>query len=435
MKFSRKKSSQSHHITPFILQQIWNQRLNSETHPLIINKQWIPRTVSLDLNSHNAALLSPQFSVGGITSLKKSPWTPNYQKGWSSERVPLPINVRQRYLCNGKALPSKWEDAERWIGSPISVDGTGRYMPASYYRRPKSKSGPLGSHSPLVPCFDSGRVVNVAANSPFLAGVLVTDRQCYGRARGEAGGCRGGIFISDNVESYIVQQSAAVHAWSDLSSQGTARDEKFDSKGSSIVVSPKVLLKDMATEMSPSGSSHSSPGESSPSLVPPSADPIVELEAHFAKMEVRDVQVDGLVTVSRHPKNHVSSERCLRNIIDWKNKSEEDNASTLESADPSKFLSEYNREEAKIRAWRNLQEAKAETAIRKLEMELEKQRSSSMDKILNKLRSAQRKAEDMRNAVRDGHAHRTRRKHRKAPCLLRSGHMSFLGSCFTCKAS
>ena len=194
---------------------------------MTINKQHIPRTASLDLNSHNAAVLSPQFFVGGVAGIKKSPWTPNYQKGWSSERVPLPINGRQRYLCNGKVLPSKWEDAERWIGSPVSVDGTGRLVLPSYYRRPKSKSGPLGAHSPLVPCFDSERVVNVAGSSPFLAGVLVADRQCYGNTRGENGGCGGGRHISANVESYLVQQSATVPGWSDLSSEGTAQGPTF----------------------------------------------------------------------------------------------------------------------------------------------------------------------------------------------------------------
>lgn len=402
-----------------------NERISSEGHPLSISKQRFPRTASLDLNNHSAAVLSPQFLVGGVSGLKKSPWTPNYQKGWSSERAPLPFNGRQRYLCNGRALPSKWEDAERWIGSPVSVDGNGRLLLPSYYRRPKSKSGPLGPHSSLIPCFDSDRVVNVAASSPFLAGVLVADRHCYGSARGG-----GGRFISANVESYIVQQSAAVNDWSDLSSQGTAQDEKLGSKESSIVISPNVLQKDMATHMSSSQSTHSSPDKRSPS---PSADPIIELEAHFSKLEIRDVQVDGQ-TVTRRPKKHITSERCLRNIIEWKNKGE-DNASAWEVAEPSKFLSKYTREEAKIRAWRNLQEANAEAAIRKLEMKLEKERSSSMDKILNKFRSAQRKAEDMRSAVRGSEAHQMGRTNRKTSFFIRSGHMRFLGSCFTCHAS
>jgi len=69
--------------------------------------------------------------------------------------------------------------------------------------------------------------VNVAASSPFLAGVLVADRECYGNARGGSRGCRGGRYISANVESCIVQQSATVQGWSDLSSQGTTQGSTF----------------------------------------------------------------------------------------------------------------------------------------------------------------------------------------------------------------
>lgn len=112
-------------------------------------------------------------------------------------------------------------------------------------------------------------------------------------------------------------------------------DEKLDSKESSITISPKVLQKDLATQMSSSRSTHSSPDKRYPSR---SADPIIELEAHFSKLEIRDVQVVGQ-TVIRRPKKHIASERCLRNIIEWKNKNEVDNASACEAAVPSKFLS------------------------------------------------------------------------------------------------
>ncbi|KAE8690406.1 hypothetical protein F3Y22_tig00110895pilonHSYRG00287 [Hibiscus syriacus] len=75
------------------------------------------------------------------------------QKGWSSERVALHNNGERRQanvagvlpLNNGKTLPSKWEDAERWIFSPVSGDACVRKSNLHPQRRPKSKSGPLGS--------------------------------------------------------------------------------------------------------------------------------------------------------------------------------------------------------------------------------------------------------------------------------------------------
>lgn len=97
----------------------------------------------------------------------------------------------------------------------------------------------------------------------------------------------------------------------------------------------------MATQMSPEGSTPSSPkqGPSSPSLdlVPC----IEELESHFSKLEVRDVQVDDRVTVTRWSKKHIArgSGRCSASIIEWKKKTVEANTSAWEIAETTKSIS------------------------------------------------------------------------------------------------
>lgn len=135
------------------------------------------------------------------------------------------------------------------------------------------------------------------------------------------------------------------------------------------------------------------------------------------------------------------------------------------------FFCRLQREEAKITAWENLQKAKAEAAIRKLEvlqdytgshwniyvlpagfwndwhnntliplkkiqMKLEKKRSSSMDKILNKFRAAQMKAQEMRNSISENEAHddhhqppTTRRRRRRTS----HSSSSSSSSVFSCK--
>lgn len=66
---------------------------------------------------------------------------------WSSERVANPINVRRHVggaalmpFNSLRALPSKWDDAERWITSPVSSYGAAAQIPW----RHKAKSGPTG---------------------------------------------------------------------------------------------------------------------------------------------------------------------------------------------------------------------------------------------------------------------------------------------------
>lgn len=135
----------------------------------------------------------------GNSGAYTSPGTPEYgdnygrgvAKGWSSERVPLPTNSSKRHISaaalmpfnSGRALPSKWDDAERWITSPLSGYGVCKTSTVQPERRPKSKSGPLGtagvvylpSYSPTVPALGGGSGSNFMAGSPLTTGVLMPD--------------------------------------------------------------------------------------------------------------------------------------------------------------------------------------------------------------------------------------------------------------------
>lgn len=64
-------------------------------------------------------------------------------------------------------------------------------------------------------------------------------------------------------------------------------------------------------------------------------------------------------------------------------------------------------------------------------MKLEKKRSASMDKILNKLRAAEMKAQEMRNSTTDSQAHWSLRRTRKT-FLSKNVKMGSLNDCFFC---
>lgn len=419
------------------------------------------RPASLDLN--NATSSSPR--LGGMKKSSASsrrsgtfpsPGTPNYrhsnfgiQKGWSSERVPSHTNVNRRHVNaallpfnNGRTLPSKWEDAERWIFSPVAGDGVVKPSFPPPQRRPKSKSGPLGPpgiayyslYSPAIPMFEGGNAGNFMAGSPFSAGVIAPDGLAI-----HCGG-RGGV-MPVRTEP-CMGRSASVHGCSELLNQSSlrdSRDEKFDGvKDAATDISRTVSRRDIATQMSPEGSIFSSP-ERKPSFSPssPTVLPIVELQSvNSSKLEIRDVQVDERVTMTRWSKKHRGRipGKGSENVDGWKKKAVEAHSSAWEVSETAKSISKVKREEAKITAWENLQKAKAEAAIRKLEMKLEKKRSSSMDKIMNKLRSAQRKAQEMRSSVLANHAHQVSGNAHKAVSFCKTRQMSSLSGCFTCHA-
>ncbi|KAJ9166243.1 hypothetical protein P3X46_021021 [Hevea brasiliensis] len=419
------------------------------------------RPASLDLNNVIAAS-SPRLGAmkTSSTSSRKSgmfpsPGTPNYrhasvglQKGWSSERVPLHNNGNRRQVNaallpfnNGRTLPSKWEDAERWIFSPVSGDGALKTSLQHPQRRPKSKSGPLGPpgiayyslYSPAMPVFEGGNAGNFIAGSPFSAGVIAADGLSI-PSNGH------GLAFSARTEPCMAR-SVSVHGCSEALAQSSlpSQDEKLDDvKNAAADMPSSVSRRDMATQMSPEGSNHSSPsGRASFSVSTPSALTIMELEnIHSSKSEVRDVEVDEKVTFTRWTKKHRVRNQGKRSEIvdDWRKKTADARCSGWDVAEAAKSISKAKREEAKISAWENLQKAKAEAAIRKLEMKLEKKRSSSMDKIMNKLRSAQKKAQEMRTFVLSNQANQVSRTSHKVISFRRTRQMGSLSGCFTCHA-
>ncbi|GAV72605.1 Remorin_C domain-containing protein [Cephalotus follicularis] len=437
------------------LKECQDRRSRSEA---LLSKLERRRPASIDLN--NVTSSSPRLGAmkkSSVSSRKSgtfpSPGTPNYrhtgvvsmQKGWSSERVPLhnSNNGMRRQVNgaallpfnNGRTLPSKWEDAERWIFSPVSGDGVVRPSFAAPQRRPKSKSGPLGPpgvayyslYSPAMPMFDGGNVGNFMPGSPFSAGIMAADGLAI-RSGGSAGA------FPARAEPCIAR-SASVHGCSENPPSLPSQDENFD--GIKDDISGAVSRRDMATQMSPEGSTHSSPKRSSFSASTPTALPIVELQSvRSSRSEVRDVQVDERVTVTRWSKKHRARNpgKSSEIVDDWRKQDVHARSSPWDISEAAKGISKSKREEAKIIAWENLQKAKAEAAIRKLEMKLEKKRSSSMDKIMNKLRLAQRRAQDMRNSVLANQGDQGVRTSHNSVSFRRTRRMRSLSGCFTCHA-
>ncbi|XP_019099400.1 PREDICTED: uncharacterized protein LOC104777615 isoform X1 [Camelina sativa] len=399
------------------------------------------RTASLDLS--NVISSSPRVVNVKRTSVSTnkssvfpSPGTPTYlhsiQKGWSSERVPLrsnggrsPPNAGFLPLYSGRTVPSKWEDAERWIVSPLTKDGAARTsFGASHERRPKAKSGPLGPpgfayyslYSPAVPMVHGGNMGCLTASSPFSAGVLPETVSSRGSTASA---------FPQRIDPCMAR-SISIHGCTEGLAP-SSQDDIHESIKDAATDAQAVSRRDMATQMSPEGSIRLSPERQcsfSPSS--PSARPVSELlNGHSNQAEVKDLQVDEKVTVTRWSKTH-------RGLYHGNSSKMRDHLNG-KARDPQ-GLTCVKTAEASIISWENLQKAKAEAAIRKLEMNLEKKRSSSMEKIMRKVKSAEKKAEEMRRSVLDNKA--TTTSHGKASSFKRSGKkkMASLSGCFTCHA-
>ncbi|KAL1567815.1 hypothetical protein AAHA92_03250 [Salvia divinorum] len=222
---------------------------------------------------------------------------------WSSERAANP-NARRHVggaalmpFNSLRALPSKWDDAERWITSPVSSYGGSVQIP----RRPKSKSGPLG---------------------------LTT-----------------GVLLLPHVEN----------------PDGSAKEESPISDG--------VNHRDMGTQITPderlSFSTLPSLGHAS----------LHQNDVSASKDEVRDVQVDkGITTAGQSKKQEMIQKR-------------------------HQSCKERQQKSLLGRTCRRRGE---------LEIKLEKKKSASMDKIMNKLRASEMEAQAMRNLLSEKDTPQTR---------------------------
>jgi hypothetical protein len=92
------------------------------------------------------------------------------------------------------------------------------------------------------------------------------------------------------------------------------------------------MMKDVATQMSPDDSVSSSPKARHSRYSLPSGHLIKESNGHIPKPEIRDVQVDDQVTVTRWSKRHIArgSDKWSTNIIEWRKKTTEPRAPSFD---------------------------------------------------------------------------------------------------------
>ncbi|KAL6858813.1 hypothetical protein ACP4OV_017815 [Aristida adscensionis] len=416
----------------------------------------------LGVSSHNRSdVLS---SPGTPNYQRRGTTVPGYQQGCNSDRV-LPHSNSHRKnsgssmmlpYSSRRTLPSKWEDAERWICSPNPSNALGRSVPRHW--RPKSKSGPLGPPgrfggpftcvSSSAPFHESGRAGNFTMNSPYLAGVLLPEHVCVGdlHARKDLSGASGddssngrgrasgGHPVMQSTRAYQ-QFCSTIESYQSLpTSQECIEDGQTDTtKDSTTSCTTTIERKDAATQTTPDISRSSSPNMRPSFSRSLSVQQVKELESCFSKLEIKDVQMDDRVTLTRWSKKHVTrgSEKNSTNIIEGKKKTIESKSSAWEVP---KCISKIEGENAKMTAWENMQKAEAEAAIQKLVIKLEKKRPYSLERIFSTLRSGHRKTQVVRStpaANRDQHISRTIRR---TSHLSKNGQMSSLSGCFTCHA-
>ncbi|XP_019196288.1 PREDICTED: uncharacterized protein LOC109190269 [Ipomoea nil] len=273
-----------------------------------------------------------------------------------------------------KSVPSKWDDAEKWVVNGSSCHDSPAHNPG--LKPPKS---------------------------------LKSSNYCNEAALAEMSG----------VEDAKLSMASKDKFTKEGSFFGNVSEKAMNCE------TPEVKQRDIGTEMTPVGSSpasrchtpiklpsprgHNTPADRSGPLPPstPSSASTVDImqlqECHLAKLKLGTMPSNWSTReeeeedVSKSLRHFEASNECPRSV------SKPPRAYSSWEEEVAKCCLRYQREEAQIQAWVNLQSAKAEAQSKKLEVKIQRMRSKKEEKLMKKMAIAHRKAEELRAAAQLQH--------------------------------
>ncbi|GJN04905.1 hypothetical protein PR202_ga22486 [Eleusine coracana subsp. coracana] len=313
-----------------------------------------------------------------------------------------------------RSVPSKWEDAEKWLRQSSDSDhgkaAFSRQRSGGMGQRAGAGGGEEEKRAPVM----VRRSVDALADAHALS-LYTTPAEVFLKDK-----------FTDNEEpskeSFVFQSSyCALPA----------------AKGGGAAAAD--YRKDAGTEMTPLGSStttrchtpvksasparHNTPADRSGPLVAYAGGgmDISELaDCHLAKLDLGKRFDAMLVNWSSKEEEEEEVSKSLRHFE--ASTAGASNGAGLqcdrrggggdcrwEDDDRAKSCIRYQREEAKIQAWINLESAKAEAQSRKLEVKIQKMRSNLEEKLMRRMSTVHRRAEEWRATAQTQHLQQLRR--------------------------
>ncbi|XP_015068229.1 uncharacterized protein LOC107012814 isoform X2 [Solanum pennellii] len=324
-----------------------------------------------------------------------------------------------------KNFPSKWDDAEKWLVNGSSIQEKNRVT--------DEKVSKVASDFQVLLPLHHHPISAGAANSVSAAtDVFLKDK------------------FTDEVES-IYPKFRCLEPTKEGFLFGNAAGKSMKE------AIHEIKHRDIGTEMTPIGSSttsrchtpfkspsparHNTPADRSGPLALPSSgsDSTVDImqfeECHLAKLQF-GTQFDSVTTnwssreeeeedVSKSLRHFEINNECRKSVSESKTRS-------WEEEEKNKCCLRYQREEAKIQAWVNLQNAKAEAQSKKLEVKIQKMRSNLEEKLMKRMTIVHRKAEEWRTTAQLQHKDQIEKvadQSRKMMFTRQNSHLSAQSSC------
>uniref|UniRef100_A0A803KQV2 Remorin C-terminal domain-containing protein n=1 Tax=Chenopodium quinoa TaxID=63459 RepID=A0A803KQV2_CHEQI len=330
-----------------------------------------------------------------------------------------------------KSVPSKWDDAEKWLFNGGSGGGSCHESPAHHaFNTHNNQNHNLHSNHSNNMIMKQNEVAITFNGVIIPADLPLKDK------------------FTDEMSPYITnfKYSEPTQEAFLFKSHKLDNNKAMTDACTEVIPYQEVKHRDFGTEMTPLGSSttsrcptpfkstspirHNTPASRSGPLAlmdqPTSTINMAQLqECHLAKLQIGSAQFDSVTTNwSTKEEEEEEISKSLRHFeIGRRSVSvSESRACAWEEEEKTKFCLRYQREEAKIQAWLNLQNAKAEAQSRKLEVKIQKMRSDLEEKLMRRRAIVHRKAEEWRVAAQLEHSEQTRKASERAQKLILSHH-------------
>ncbi|KAL7601956.1 hypothetical protein Lser_V15G25377 [Lactuca serriola] len=305
-----------------------------------------------------------------------------------------------------KNLPSKWDNAEKWLINGHESPARGLIKSAAF--APKQQDEKVGAFSD-----DEKRVTRATCIFQGPKTVFLGHHHCSSD-----------MLLKDKFADEVEPMEVLLEA------KKTETDMTL--AGSSTISRCSTPLK-----------SRSPPRHNTPTTIGPlgltnqssSLDIGHIQEWHLAKLQPRTTLFDIITSKWSSREEEEEEEDISKRLgyFEMKDESLENipgpRPSAWEEKEKSEYCIRYQMEEAKIQAWVNLEKAKAEAESRKLEVKIEKMRSKHEEKLMKKMIVVDRKAEELRAAAELEHSEQVR-KMSNSLNLNQSAHFSsHRGSC------
>ncbi|XP_020587409.1 uncharacterized protein LOC110029446 [Phalaenopsis equestris] len=324
-----------------------------------------------------------------------------------------------------KSVPSKWEDAEKWLMSGSCHESPAHGSKPSEMTKLarqnvalQRKAGAFDQEFGEKLRISEGIVSNVPVSSVDGPGVgLILNEDFHGFSSE--------ILLKDTFTD-IKQPVLLNFRYPDPSTEEFFFKDSYCEtvENSAPEAIAEVHRRDVGTEMTPLGSSkssrchtpmksssparHNTPADrSGPLVISNSRINISDLkDCHFAKLKL-SAQYGSVVSYwgsREEEEEEVSKSLRYSEVSDGRKSIAEHRACLWEEDERTKSCIRYQREEAKIQAWVNLQTAKAEAQSRKLEVKIQKMRSNLEEKLMKKMAIVHRRAQEWRASAQLHHS-------------------------------